>query len=42
MENCEAGKELTLAERIKNLEVNAMDADSGFEKSKESDASGER
>ena len=42
MENCEAGKELTLAERIKNLEVKTVNADSGFEKSKESDASTER
>ena len=36
MESLEAGKELTLAERIKQLEVITTDADSGFEKTKES------
>ena len=36
MERIEAEKELTLAERIKNLEVEMVDVDSGFEKSKDS------
>ena len=36
MESLEAGKELTLAERIKQLEVTVADTDSGFEKTKES------
>jgi len=36
MEKTEAGQAISLAERIKQLEVKTADVDSGFEKSKDS------